>query len=143
MRLVFMLILFFAATLPSRAAAGVLGDWRSPTQSFVRIEPCGNSVCARLIKLPPSAPVTTDTKNPNSALRRRPLCGLAIGTGFHADDADHLTGGRLYDPQSGKTYKGSMTASGNTLKLRGYVGLPAFGRTETWQRTPAIEACKP
>lgn len=53
----------------------------------------------------------------------------------------HAEGGTLYDPKSGKTYRGEMTASGNALALRGYIGLKVFGRTETWTRTQAATPC--
>ena len=132
--------------LPATALAGTTsttGDWRTPVGSVIRIEPCGGAVCARIVKVPANAPETTDLLNPNAALRKRPLCGLAIGTGFHQEDAVHLTGGRLYDPTSGHTYKGTITASGDTLKLRGYVGISAFGRSQLWHRVPTIAACTP
>ena len=121
--------------------ANTAGDWQSPTGSVVRIEPCGNAVCLALVKLPPDAPGTTDQKNPEAGLRRRALCGLTIGTDFHQDDATHLSGGRLYDPESGHTYRGKIAAEGDSLHLRGYIGVPAFGRSETWKRVPAVAAC--
>ena len=47
-------------------------------------------------------------------------------------------GGWAYDPDGGSTYSGQMElADPNTLKLRGYVGIPLFGRTETWTRESA------
>jgi uncharacterized protein (DUF2147 family) len=45
------------------------------------------------------------------------------------------TGGRVYDPKNGKSYQGKMTlVSPNRLNLRGYVGIPLFGRTTNWTR---------
>jgi uncharacterized protein (DUF2147 family) len=45
------------------------------------------------------------------------------------------TGGRVYDPNSGNTYRGTITLiDADTLKLRGYVGITLFGRTEIWKR---------
>ena len=78
-----------------------------------------------------------DLHNPNPSLRGRPLCGLNIGTGF-----TRSAPGKLYDPTSGKTYKGSMTLDGARLKLRGYVGISLFGRSETWTRVERVEACR-
>jgi uncharacterized protein (DUF2147 family) len=43
--------------------------------------------------------------------------------------------GKLYDPKSGKEYKGRAKLEGeNKLVLRGYVLIPLFGRSETWTR---------
>jgi uncharacterized protein (DUF2147 family) len=93
------------------------------------------------VRLPPSPPHTTDIYNPDAAQRNRPLCGLTLGTGFHADDPSHLSGGHLYDPQSGHDYRGLIYAQGDTLHLRGYIGFSLFGRSETWQRTVPVAAC--
>lgn len=87
-------------------------------------------------------PVRVDAKNPDPALRGRSLCGLVIGKDFESVNPSKAQGGKLYDPKSGKTYTGSMTREGGKLKLRGYVGIPLFGRTEIWSRAPdKIAAC--
>jgi uncharacterized protein (DUF2147 family) len=87
---------------------------------------------------------STDGKNPDAGKRNRPLCGLTIGTGFAQKDGDHAVGGKLYDPESGRTYSGTITlVNGSTLKLHGYLGLPVFGRTEEWHRAQGAPAsCK-
>lgn len=123
---------------------GVLGNWTSPNGSVIRIHRCAANICATLIAISANAPTRVDANNPDPALRRRSLCELKIGTGFHLDGPDRAEGGSLYDPKSGKTYSGSMTRKGNQLKLRGYVGIPLFGRTETWTQAPkTVAACRP
>ncbi|MGI4757157.1 MAG: DUF2147 domain-containing protein [Janthinobacterium lividum] len=123
--------------------AGVVGDWREPSGSVIRIAPCGDALCATLVVVSKAASAQVDGNNPDAALRTRPLCGLPIGQGFHGSDANKAEGGKLYDPKSGKTYKGIMTSEGDTLLLRGYVGIAAFGRTEKWDRvTTPVETCK-
>jgi len=43
--------------------------------------------------------------------------------------------GTVYNPQDGKTYAGSITVlSDNALRVRAYIGLPVFGRSQTWAR---------
>jgi uncharacterized protein (DUF2147 family) len=117
--------------------SGVLGNWRTPTGSTIRIYRCGSAVCARLIAIRKDAPSRVDGKNLNPALRSRPLCGLQIGMNFRLKNPGLAEGGQLYDPQSGKTYSGSMARDGDKLKLRGYIGISLFGRTETWAQAPA------
>ena len=124
------------------AAGGVDGDWKSATGSVVRVYSCGAESCLKIVKLEPSAPTSVDTKNPDAALRGRPLCGLVIGTKFRATDADHLVDGYVYDPKSGHTYRGTMTSEGDTLKMHGYIGISLFGRTEVWSRAVAVETCR-
>ena len=116
------------------AAATILGYWREPSGAIIRIVPCGPALCVDLVALPPGRHPSTDVRNPNRGLRERPLCGLRIGAGFIERDARHADGGHIYDPRNGRTYRGSMTLDGNLLRLRGYVGLRLFGRTETWMR---------
>ena len=132
-------LLATAQTLKERQQEGVRGTWRTPGNAVVDISSCGgntSTVCATLLQLEPNAPTRLDTKNPDASLHNRKLCGLQIGTDFHLTDPDHAEDGHLYDPKSGKTYRGALTAAGNGLDLRGYIGIKAFGRTEHWTRTP-------
>ena len=73
-----------------------------------------------------------DDKNPDPALRDRLLNGMTIMQGFRYVGGNRWTGGKIYDPNSGKTYKGKLTQiDRNTLKLRGYIGISLFGRSAT------------
>lgn len=76
-----------------------------------------------------------DINNPDPERRNRSLLGLIILRGFNFDGINRWTGGQLYDPNNGKTYKGSLELiDDDKLALRGYVGIPLFGRTENWIR---------
>lgn len=121
----------------------VLGYWRTPTGAITHIAPCGQKLCVEIVALAPSDPLRTDSHNPDRTLRGRSLCGLRIGEGFVEVDPQHARGGHLYDPKSGHTYSGQMTAEGDHLNLRGYIGLPIFGRSETWVRASKPPPCPP
>lgn len=75
-----------------------------------------------------------DTENPEEELRSRPLMGLNLVSGFEFDD-DQWEDGEIYDPKEGKTYSCRMRLKGNELEVRGYIGVPMFGRTVIWTRT--------
>ena len=113
----------------------ILGDWREPTGSVIEIFRCGTDLCANLIAISKQAPTQLDKNNPDPTPRTHPLCGLQIGYGFHLTDPTHADGGQPLRPQIRQDLPGTMTADGNQLHLRGYVGIKAFGRTETWTRT--------
>ena len=120
------------------------GNWRSPTGSVIKVYRCAETECLKIMQVEKDAPSGVDGKNPDPKLQTRPLCGLEIGSGFKpAEDGRSAEGGSLYDPKSGRTYRGSLTADGDVLKLRGYVGVKMFGRNEEWSRVKeAVEVCR-
>lgn len=63
----------------------------------------------------------------------KPILGLEIIRGLKKD-GDEFTGGTITDPKTGKTYKCTITRSGDQLNVRGYVGVSLLGRTQTWQK---------
>jgi uncharacterized protein (DUF2147 family) len=125
----------------------ILGRWLNQEGlAVIEISRAGDTYEGRIVWLkegtyPPDDPrgmggrERVDRDNSDPALRSRRLLGLLIMRGFRFDGGRSWSGGRLYDPQSGKEYRGKMTlASPDTLSLRGYVGIPLFGRTATWTR---------
>ncbi|NOX69120.1 MAG: DUF2147 domain-containing protein [Gammaproteobacteria bacterium] len=81
-----------------------------------------------------------DDLNPDPALRDRLLLGLKIMDGFTRAGNGKWKSGRIYDPNSGKTYQCKLTVvDENTLELRGYIGFSLLGRTETWTRSEVAE----
>ena len=131
--LLLLAIFIGTATLKAQTSP-FLGDWQVPSGTIVRIDPCSSGFCMRIMFLSPTADATTDIHNPDATLRRKSLCALEIGSRFHLSDATHASGGTIYDPKSGNTYRGSMVVEGDLLRLRGYVGFSLFGRTEIWHR---------
>ena len=127
-------IFTFMGMAPLKAQTSpFLGDWQEPTGSIIRIEACSSGFCIRILSISPKAPAASDIYNPDATLRSRSLCNLEIGSHFSLSDATHASGGTLYDPKSGNTYRGTMVVEGDTLRLRGYVMLPFFGKTEIWR----------
>lgn len=81
-----------------------------------------------------------DRNNPDTQLRTRPIIGLEILTGFTYDGNNKWKGGRIYDPENGKTYKCKMTITDEgELKIRGYIGFSMLGRTSVWKRVDTHE----
>lgn len=77
-----------------------------------------------------------DGNNPDETKRQNLIIGLVMLIGFKFDGDDEWKGGDIYDPESGKTYSSYMyLRDRNTLRVRGYVGISLFGRTETWIRS--------
>jgi uncharacterized protein (DUF2147 family) len=82
-----------------------------------------------------------DLKNPVKALQARPIIGLPLIQGFKYAGDNVWSDGQIYDPESGKLYSCKLTMMmDGSLKVRGYVGISLFGRTEIWTRPPADAA---
>ena len=76
-----------------------------------------------------------DANNPDEKKRNQPIIGLIMLKSFEFDD-DEWDDGTIYDPENGKTYSCHLTLKDiNTLRVRGYIGIPLFGRTEIWTRS--------
>jgi uncharacterized protein (DUF2147 family) len=111
---------------PAHAAAPVSGRWYTGGQeSIVEIGQCGATICGKVAKIlkpdPKGPPVPIDSNNPDPALRKRPIQGLTILSGFK--DAGKEWAGSIYDPRRGMTFKSTMVrlANGN-LKVKGCWG---------------------
>lgn len=76
----------------------------------------------------------TDSKNPDDAKKVKPLMDLMILSGFSlTNDNNVLEGGKVYDPNNGKTYCGKLSLKDNTIDLRGFIcGMSLLGRTSQW-----------
>jgi uncharacterized protein (DUF2147 family) len=65
----------------------------------------------------------------------QPVVGMTIMWDVKKDN-DQWDGGHILDPNNGKTYKVKLKLKddGQKLDVRGYVGMPLLGRTQTWIR---------
>ena len=63
----------------------------------------------------------------------KPILGLEIIRGLKKD-GNEFSGGTITDPKTGKSYKCTITRTGDQLNVRGYVGVSLLGRTQTWQK---------
>jgi uncharacterized protein (DUF2147 family) len=69
----------------------------------------------------------------------KPVLGMEIIRGAKkADGKDVWEGGQILDPENGKDYHLRLTPieGGQKLEVRGYIGVPLLGRTQTWVRVP-------
>lgn len=64
------------------------------------------------------------------------VVGMEILRHMHADGDGQWSGGEILDPENGKTYRATLKLvdGGQKLVLRGYIGLPLFGRSQSWLR---------
>ena len=140
-------ILSTAATCLAANADDILGVWNNEEKDAkIEIFKCEGKYCGKIIfAKEPNYPAGSkegtpgtprlDHNNPDSAKRSAPIIGLLIMNDFIFAGEGVWKGGTVYDPKVGKTYRGKMTlVSMDTLVLRGFVGIPLFGRSSTWTR---------
>ena len=66
--------------------------------------------------------------------KNKPILGMIIIKGLTKEGVDY-TNGKILDPKNGKSYKCTVTLeSKDKLKVRGFVGISLFGRTQYWYR---------
>ena len=121
-----LLALLLAGTAPARAAEP-FGLWATGDgESKIKITPCGQKLCGTLawLKEPndPAGKPLLDANNTSAALRTRPLLGVPLLQGL-AREGDTWKG-KIYNPEDGKTYEGSLTLSGpDRAELKGCVAV--------------------
>jgi hypothetical protein len=71
--------------------------------------------------------IRLDDNNPDKALSARTIIGINIFSDYQFDDGQWQ--GTIYDPESGNTYQSKMKLKSDKLEIRGYIGMPMFGRT--------------
>jgi len=138
MRTALFAAVFLAAAAPAFAADPIEGEWITPKGgSRVRISACADKpdrMCGVVSWLPADKAKNVDKKNPNEALRSRPILGVSTVSGFKQSAPGKWTGGKLYDPSTGKSYDGKITANPDgTLKVEGCVLM--ICQAQTWTRS--------
>jgi uncharacterized protein (DUF2147 family) len=120
-----------------------VGLWRTiddetgKTKSLVRITETNGELSGKIEKLfrEPSEDQNPKCDKCEGANKDQPILGMTILSGLKKD-GDSYSGGHVIDPKKGKTYKAkvTLTDSGKKLEMRGYIGTPLLGRTQTWVR---------
>ena len=132
---------FFAVAAPAFAQSPV-GCWATvddedgSVKSYVKIYQSGNTLVGDIAKLTVNGGRCEDCA---SRYDGRVLRNERIMSGFTLDGGRYKNGS-IIDPKSGRTYSAIMNlVDGNSdrLYLRGYIGIRALGRSQTWQRAAA------
>jgi len=137
-------VALLTAHLPALADPGSpVGLWKNiddktgKPKAEIRISEANGVLQGRIEKL--HRPANQD-QNPicdkcEGADKGRPIIGLSIIDGMKKDGDDY-SGGTILDPENGKVYKSKMKLvdGGKKLEVRGYIGVPMLGRSQTWVR---------
>lgn len=145
------------SAVPQEPADVILGQWYTEDdESIVRVVKRDGKYFGAIIWLDEprydnddkeAGVIKHDRENPDPSLRDKPLIGLQVLKNFTYDSGDEAwTGGTIYDPANGRTYKCVVRLQDDPeapatpkLHVRGYIGIPALGRTTIWRRVPPDE----
>ncbi|KQW73039.1 hypothetical protein ASE17_08790 [Phenylobacterium sp. Root77] len=124
-----------AIASPALAADPVEGLWLVEAGSAkIKVAPCASDktkMCGQVAWLKMAG--AKDANNPDASLRSRPILGMLMIRDFKSAGPGKWTGGKIYDPNSGKTYGSKMSANPNgTLKVEGCVAVVC--QAQTWKR---------
>ena len=131
-----------AQAYPQATPAGLwktIDDETKTAKSLIRITESGGVFSGKLEKLlDPTTPADAVCEKCSDDRKGKPLVGMTLVRGVRQSDSDKAMwdGGEILDPNNGKTYKVRLTPAddGKLLSVRGYIGAPLLGRTQTWLR---------
>lgn len=130
--------LLAATSAFAQGAAEPSGVWQTQAgDARVKISKCSGGICGVIVSLrEPIDPATgkpqVDDKNPNPALKKRPMLGLPLFSAMQPVAANKWSG-QIYNADDGGTYASSISVAGpDTLRVEGCVGALCGG--ETWTR---------
>lgn len=126
----------------SALAASPMGNWKTidditgRPKSIVRISGSPSNLTGTVVKLFPGA-LTTCTACSGSN-KNKPIMGMRVMWGLKQNpkNPNEWTGGSIMDPKTGKVYRCMLTVSpsGSSMVVRGYLGVSMFGRSQTWYK---------
>ena len=134
------LVMFNAAAQSSPAGLWkTIDDSTKAEKSQVRITETNGVFTGRIEKLlAPDAKQDAVCEECSGADKGKPIIGMTIIRNIkkHPETEGLWDGGTILDPNNGKTYKLRLKPSedGKKLEVRGYIGAPMFGRSQTWHR---------
>jgi uncharacterized protein (DUF2147 family) len=135
--------LFFSGNVLAQDLSGTwqqIDDKTGSPKAIIEIrKEANNTFTGKITKVTPRPGYTPreTCNNCPAPYTNQPILGMDVLTGLkHVPDTNNYERGRVIDPLAGKIYdaKVKLSASGKRLTLRGYVGISALGRSQTWLR---------
>ena len=123
-----LLALWTCSAASAATPASPLGQWLTEDRGgVIQLQACGTALCGVIVGLT-DWPANGDVKRD---WRGRPQCHsiLLDRLALQNDGRWH---GTVTDPENGRVYSAEVWVPDGTLRLRGYIGLPMLGSTQSW-----------
>lgn len=134
------LLLAFTSNAQNTGGDAIIGVWETGNgKARVNVIKSGNFYYGRIVwlkePLNEEGKPKVDKNNPDESKRSTPILGMRLLAGFEYKGDNLWEDGTIYDPESGSTYQCKISLDdNNTMSIRGFIGISAFGRTDTWKR---------
>lgn len=128
-----------ATTAQAQGVGEPAGIWQTQAgDARVKVSKCGGGLCGVIVSVrdkidPATGKPAVDDKNPNPALKNRPMVGLTLFSGMRQVSANKWSG-TIYNADDGGSYASNVSVAGpDQLRVEGCVGAICGG--ETWTRS--------
>lgn len=135
-RLIIAFLLFFQMV----SSQTILGKWKTiddetgKQKGVVEIYEMDGKVYGKIIEIIEADHRHQKCTKCEGADKNKPILGLVIIKGL-TKNGDFYDGGKVIDPKTGESYHCKIMLKGkDKLIVRGYIGIPLFGRSQTWIR---------
>jgi uncharacterized protein (DUF2147 family) len=133
------LTLLFAVVLAVLATdekqSRILGNWLTEARDGIIQISLGAGATYEGRIVGGSHPGRLDEKNSDPTQRSQPLRGQVILRNLRYDGDGRWSGGTIYEPDTGRTYKCLVELMApDSLKVRGFIGISLLGKSQTWTR---------
>ena len=143
MKLLISAALLTLSSLATAQDASPVGLWKNiddvsgKPKALIRITETKGELRGQIEKLFPAPGADS---NPRCTLceganKDAAIIGMVFMSGLRKA-GDEYSGGQIIDPDNGKVYRSKLALADNGKKLnvRGYIGVPMLGRSQTWVR---------
>ncbi|WP_310377547.1 DUF2147 domain-containing protein [Flavobacterium sp.] len=135
--IIFILLLLFSITIHSQTVIGkwkTIDDETNQPKSIVEIYEIKGKIYGKVIEIIELEHKNKVCSNCSGDDKNKPILGMTIIKGLIKDKTEY-SAGKILDPKNGKLYKCYITLeTKDKLKVRGYIGISLFGRTQYWYR---------
>jgi len=143
LRAIFALMIVLASSLAWPGGDSPVGLWKSiddvsgKPKALIRIREESGALQGTIEQVfpQPGTEASPTCKACEGENKDMPVVGLTILTGL-VREGEEYTDGHILDPENGKVYRSNarLIENGNKLEVRGYIGMPVLGRSQTWIR---------
>lgn len=127
-------------------AASPIGYWRTiddvtgQTKAIIKIWEQSHQLFGQIVKTFPGPGESPICIACQGELHNRPIIGMVIMNNLKQDRNGAWIDGSILDPKNGKSYHCNIQVNndGKSLNVRGYIGMPLFGRSQTWVKVDAM-----